>query len=88
MGKALIITQVALSLILLSGAGLLVRTFQELRSLDLGFQKDHLLEVVLTPKPGAFPKNLNVNSYHEQLLERIANIPGVRAVGFADFSNP
>ncbi|HEX8764452.1 MAG TPA: ABC transporter permease [Candidatus Acidoferrum sp.] len=88
MGKALIITQVALSLVLLLGAGLLVRTFQELRSLDLGFNKDNLLEVVLAPKPGAFPKNLNVNSYHEQLLERISHIPGVRAVGFADFSIP
>lgn len=88
MGKALIITQVALSLVLLLGAGLLVGTFQELRSLNLGFKKDNLLEVVLTPKPGGDPKNLNVNSYHEQLLERISNIPGVHSVGFADFSIP
>ena len=88
MGKALIITQVALSLVLLLGAGLLVRTFQELRSLNLGFKKDNLLEVVLTPKPGAYPKNLDVNNYHKQLLEGISNLPGVRSVGFADLSIP
>lgn len=88
LGKALIVAQVALSLVLLLGAGLLVRTFHELRSLDLGFKKDNLLEVVLTPKPGGDPKNLNTNSYHKQLLERISNIPGVRSVGFADFSIP
>lgn len=88
LGKALIVAQVALSLVLLLGAGLLVRTFQELRSLDLGFKKDNLLEVVLTPKPGAYPKDLNVNSYHKQLLERISNIPGVRSVGFANLSIP
>jgi predicted permease len=88
LGKALIVAQVALSLVLLLGGGLLVRTFQELRSLDLGFKKNNLLEVVLTPKPGAYPKNLNVNSYHEQLIERVSNIPGVRSVGFADLSIP
>jgi predicted permease len=88
LGKALIVAQVALSLVLLLGAGLLVRTFQELRSLDLGFKKGNLLEVVLTQKPGADPKSLNVNSYHKQLLERVSNIPGVLSAGFADLSIP
>ncbi len=40
LSKALIITQVALSLVLLLGAGLFVRSFQRLRSIDLGFQED------------------------------------------------
>ena len=88
LGKALIVTQVVLSLVLLFGAGLLVRTFQELYSLDLGFDKHELLDVVLSPKPGGYPKNLDVNSYHKQLIERISNIPGVRSVGFADISIP
>jgi predicted permease len=86
MGKALIVTQVALSLVLLLCAGLLLRTFQELRSLDLGFDKENLLEVILTSKPGGY-QNLDINSYRKQMIERVSNIPGVRSVGFG-FSIP
>jgi predicted permease len=87
MGKALIIVQVALSLVLLLGGGLLVRTFQELRSLDLGFKKDHLLEVIPTAKWNG-DQNLDMNSYHKELINRVSNIPGVRSVGYADIAIP
>src|SRR5207249_11508009 len=87
LSKALIVTQVALSLILLLGAGLFVRSFQRLRSVDLGFNQSSLLQVRLNPKPGGYDK-LDMASYHKQLLERIASIPGVTSVGFADFSIP
>jgi predicted permease len=85
LSKALIIAQVALSLVLLLGAGLLVRTFESLRSVDLGFQKESVLEISLNPRPGGYD-NLDMNSYHEQLLERISSVPGVRSVGFSDRS--
>jgi predicted permease len=87
LGKALIITQVALSLVLLLGAGLLVRTFQELRSVDLGFNKDNLFEIIPHPRPGG-SQHLDTNSYHRQIIERISNLPGVRSVGLADISIP
>lgn len=87
MGKALIVTQVALSLVLLLGAGLLVGSFQKLRSLNLGFEKDNLLEVALNPKPGGY-QNLDINNYHKQVIERISNIPGVRSVSFSYISIP
>ena len=87
LGKALIIAQVALSLVLLLGAGLLVRTFQELRSLDLGFEKDNLLEIILNPKPGGY-QNLDTNSYHKHLISQVSEIPGVRSVALADISIP
>jgi predicted permease len=87
LSKALIITQVALSLVLLLGAGLFVRSFQRLRSADLGFNQSSLLEIRLNPKPGGYDK-LDMCSYHKQLVQRIASIPGVSSVGFADFSIP
>jgi len=87
LGKALIITQVALSLVLLLGASLLVRTFQGLRSLDLGFEKDNLLEIILSAKPGGY-ENLDMNSYHRQLIEQVSDMPGVRSVALADISIP
>ncbi len=77
--KGLIVTQVALCLVLLLGGGLLVRTFQTLRSISLGFDTNNLLEIGLAPRPGGY-QNLDMNSYHKQLLERISNIPGVRSV--------
>ncbi len=85
LSKALIITQVALSLVLLLGAGLLVRSFERLRSVDLGFQKESVLEISLNPKPGGY-LNLDLNSYHKQLLERVSNISGVRSVSYSDNS--
>jgi predicted permease len=83
LSKKLIVTQVALSLVLLLGAGLLVRTFEKLHSVDLGFQKESVLEISLNPRPGGYDK-LDINSYHKQLLERISNIPGVSSVAFSD----
>jgi predicted permease len=87
LNRALIITQVALSLVLLLGAGLFVRSFQRLRSLDLGFQKESVLEITLYPKPGGY-QNLDLNSYHEQLLARISSLPGVASVSFGDATIP
>jgi predicted permease len=81
LNKALIITQVALSLILLLGAGLFARSFQRLRSLDLGFQKESVLEISLYPKPAGY-QNLDMNSYHKQLIDRVSRLPGVRSVSF------
>ena len=87
LSKALIVTQVALSLILLLGAGLFVRTFQRLRSVDLGFNQSRLLEVRLNPRPGGYD-NLDMASYHKQLTQRIASVPGVISVGFSHASIP
>jgi predicted permease len=87
LSKALIITQVALSLVLLLGAGLLARSFEKLCSIDLGFQKESVLEIALYPKPGGY-QNLDVNSYHKQLLARISSLPGVGSVSFGDATIP
>jgi predicted permease len=84
LGKALIISQIALSFVLVTGAGLLVRTFQNLSSINLGFQQDNLLEVLLSPKPDGY-QNVDVNAYRMQLIERLAAIPGVRSVAMGPF---
>jgi predicted permease len=87
LNKSLIITQVALSLVLLLGAGLFVRSFARLRSLDLGFQKESVLEITLYPRPGGY-QNIDLNSYHKQLLARISGLPGVASVSFGDATIP
>ncbi len=87
LGKGLVIAQVALSLVLLLGAGLLIGTFQRLRSVNLGFDKNSLLEIILNAKPGGY-ENVDMNSYHQQLVERVSDLPGVRSAGLANISIP
>jgi len=87
LSRALIVTQVALSLVLLLGGALFVRSFQRLRSLDFGFQKESVLEIGLYPKPGGYQK-LDLNSYHKQLLDGVSNIPGVLSVSFSNAEIP
>jgi predicted permease len=84
LGKALIVTQIALSLMLLAGAGLLARSFQKLCSIDPGL-KESVLEVGLYPRPGGY-QDLDMNGYRRQLIERISSLPGVGSVGFSDVS--
>jgi predicted permease len=85
LGKMLVSSQVAFSLVLLLGAGLLAESFERLRSADLGFQMDHVLEVSLYPRPGAY-QDLDMNSYHNQLLERVSGIPGVLSAAYSNNS--
>jgi len=83
LGKALIVAQVALSLVLLLGGGLLVRTFQQLRSVDPGFVKESLLEISLYPKPNGY-QNADMKSYRDQLITVISRLPAVSSVSFSD----
>jgi predicted permease len=87
LGKALIIGQVALSLILLITAGLFVSSFQRLRSVNLGFQRATLLEIGLYPVPGGYEK-LDMSSYHKSLIDRVSSVPGVLSVSFSTGTIP
>ncbi len=77
----LVVTQVALALVLLIGSGLMVRSFQELRSVDPGFDPRGVVTFGLT-----FPitRYSNVDAtaqFFDQLLERVRTLPGVEAAG-------
>ena len=84
LGKALIVTQVALSLTVLLGAGLLVRSFRKLCSIDPGLQQ-RVLELSLYPRPGGY-QNLDIKGYRRQLIEQVSNTPGVASAAFSDVS--
>jgi len=86
LGKVLIVTQVALSLVVLLGAGLLVRSFRKLCAIDPGLEQG-VLEMSLAPRPGGY-QNLDMKSYGRQLLVRVSSIPGVLSAGFAGASVP
>ncbi len=84
-GRVLLVAQVALSVALLMGAGLLTRSLYLLFHNDPGFDGTRILSARLRPLPGAYRDRAFNNglNYYPLLLERIAALPGVRSVGYA-----
>jgi predicted permease len=77
-GECLVVTQVAFSVALLSGASLFVRHLSNLEHLDLGFRRDHVLLVDLNPANSGYDRERLSRAYQE-LLGRLEAIPGVRS---------
>lgn len=86
-GKALIVSQIAISLILLQAAGLFIRTLQSLRSFDPGFERTSLLEVHLAPMPQGYEK-VDMAVYRRQLLDAMTSLPSVHAAAFSNLAIP
>src|SRR5262249_55736885 len=85
MRRGLIIVQVALSLVLLSAGGLVVRSFQQLLAADPGFRPNGVLTFQLAVSSGSlFPKEADVNEYQDRVEAALRDLPGVTAVGAAN----
>jgi predicted permease len=86
---ALVVAEVTLSLVLLVGAGLLLRSALALQHADLGFRPDHLLTAEFRLPPAKYPEPRAIAAFLRQALERIRAVPGiesaalVRAVPFS-----
>ncbi|HKG95638.1 MAG TPA: ABC transporter permease [Gemmatimonadaceae bacterium] len=82
-GRVLIPAQVALSLVLLVGAALLVRSLRSVQDADVGLDRDHLL-IVGVDAPASGYRGERLTTLTQQLSERLARIPGVVAVSFSE----
>ncbi|HEY6806527.1 MAG TPA: ABC transporter permease [Pyrinomonadaceae bacterium] len=78
--KTLIVSEVALSLILVTGAGLLIRSFTKLNRVEPGFNSSRVLTMGIALFRNKYPENPQVASFYSQLLEKAAQTPGVTAV--------
>jgi predicted permease len=76
-----VVTEVALSLVLLVGAGLLFRTFLQLQSVKSGFDPQKVLTMRLTPSGTNFKEDPQYIAYYNRVEERLRSIPGVESVG-------
>src|SRR5208337_3757715 len=81
--RALVGVQIGLSLLLLIGAGLFVRTLRNLQSVDLGFTADHLVAFNVNPRLAGYQPD-QVNGLNKRILETLAALPGVRGVAATD----
>jgi predicted permease len=83
-GKALVVAQVALSLVLLSGAGLYLRTLANLRQIDAGFDTEKLLIFQLNAGSAGY-KDQHLSAFYDRVQTALSGIPGVRAAGLTVF---
>jgi predicted permease len=81
-GNALVVAQVALAIVVLVGAGLLVRTFANLRSVDAGFDSHNILIFGIDPTLTGY-KGPQVDSFYRDLQSRLSETPGVKAVSYS-----
>jgi len=80
MGRRLVVIELATTVVLLSAAGLLGKSLYRLLHVDLGFQVDHLATLVVRLPDVAFPTDAQQVAFAHSLLDRVENLPGVRAV--------
>ena len=78
--NVLAISEVALAMVLLCGAGLLFKSFVRLRGIDIGFQPDRILAFDISLTASRYPKPLDQARFLEQALVQIKGVPGVQSV--------
>jgi predicted permease len=83
--RLFVVVQMALSLLLLVGAGLFVRTLQNLRAQGLDFRTDHLLEFTLDPSLNGY-SNEQTALFYQRLNENLRAMPGVSSVGLSSMA--
>jgi len=81
MRNALVVAEIAFSLLLVTGAGLTIRSFYRLLQVDPGFRTDHILTMSMTLPSVTYPAGPAVPRFFNQLLEKIRVMPGVQTAG-------
>jgi putative ABC transport system permease protein len=82
--SALVVVEVSLALVLLIGAGLMIRSFQYLRSINPGFESHGVLTMTAAVSRAKFAQPQQQVSFFERVLERVRTLPGVVAAGVID----
>jgi len=77
----LVVAEVAVSVVLLVGAGLMIKSFIQLQSVKAGFDPHNLLTMEITLPPARYGQNQQQIAFFQQALERIKTLPGVQAAG-------
>jgi putative ABC transport system permease protein len=79
--SSLLVAEVAMSIVLLVGAALLLRSFAKITSVDAGFRPEHVLAFRVALPNAAYPQDQHRSSFFNQLLDRLDGLPEVTAAG-------
>jgi putative ABC transport system permease protein len=77
----LVVAELALALVLLLGAGLLVKSFRNLNAIELGFDRENVLTARISLPRSVYPNDQQTVGFNQQLLERVKTLPGVLSAG-------
>jgi hypothetical protein len=79
--SVLVIAEVAIALVLLVASGLLLRSFEKMREVNLGFRPDHTLTAAYALPQKYYSSRSSIEGFDQELLRRLRQLPGVEAVG-------
>ena len=85
LSSAMVVLQVGLSMVLLTGAGLFARSLLNLQSENVGFDRTNMLLVGIDPRLAGY-KPAELPALYQQILDRLGNLPNVRSVSMATYS--
>jgi putative ABC transport system permease protein len=85
LSRALVVIEVALAIIVMIGAGLLIRSFQKLLQVDPGFRTDNLLSLSVNLPLPRYQRGEQVRMFYNQLIPRLQSLPGVEQVALTDW---
>jgi putative ABC transport system permease protein len=85
MRGTLVAAEIALALVLLTGAGLMIKSFMNMRGLNKGFNGAHVTTMAVNLPATSYPDVTRLRAFHTDMLDRLARIPGVHSVGAVTF---
>jgi predicted permease len=83
--SALVVSEIAIALVLLTVSGALLRSFQKMRAVDPGFRPDHVLVAGYRLPLNQYPTIASADAFHRAVVNRLGSKPGVVAIGITDF---
>ena len=79
--NALLVSQIAMALVLVTASGLLMRSFRGLQNIDPGFISENIVTMRINPPAARYPQTQHIASFYDRLVERLKAVPGVEAAG-------
>jgi len=83
--STLVVGEIAIALMLLVASGLLLRSFEKMRAVDLGFRPDHVLVASYSLPQKQYATQPAVNAFNHELIRRLQQLPGVKSAGVTSF---
>jgi putative ABC transport system permease protein len=83
--SALVIGEIAVALVLVAACGLLLRSYEKMRAVNLGFRADHVLSASYSLPQKQYPTQAAVDEFNHELIRRIEQLPGVKSAGLTSF---
>jgi predicted permease len=81
----LVVSEIALALVLLTGAGLMLKSFMRMRAVDPGFRTENILTMTVDLPDASYQTATAIKAFHADILTKLSNLPGVAATGAVNF---